>query len=274
MGPGGLRGLQILRSGASRVRGGFDSHAFPPLAALLGLALGLVALVSTAPDPAWGAGAVVAADSAATGETPAAGAVAADSTASRPRRHPAARPLGRFDKPHWVMLRSAVVPGWGQAHNGAWLKAIAIGGSETVLGVRTVRDERDLGRLNDRAGDAARLVEADQAAVAAATAEKQAAQASGDTARIAAAQDAFDRATRALATTSADYNDAVIAYNAVLDRATNRRWLLGGLVAYALLDAYIDAHFRNFRLEFEADPALPGDAAPVKSARLGLRMAF
>src|SRR5437016_375468 len=27
---GGLRGLQILVSGASGVRGGFDSHAFPP----------------------------------------------------------------------------------------------------------------------------------------------------------------------------------------------------------------------------------------------------
>src|SRR5580765_8035129 len=30
MGSGGLRGLQIPRSGAIRVRGGFDSHAFPP----------------------------------------------------------------------------------------------------------------------------------------------------------------------------------------------------------------------------------------------------
>src|SRR5438552_762950 len=46
MGSGGPRGLQILRSGASCVRGGFDSHAFPPwrrvatallLAALSGL---------------------------------------------------------------------------------------------------------------------------------------------------------------------------------------------------------------------------------------------
>src|SRR5207244_11867323 len=39
MGSGGPRGLQILRSGVS-VRGGFDSHAFPPFfATLFALAL-------------------------------------------------------------------------------------------------------------------------------------------------------------------------------------------------------------------------------------------
>src|SRR5262245_25337772 len=34
MGSGGPPGLQILVSGASGVRGGFDSHAFPPIFAL------------------------------------------------------------------------------------------------------------------------------------------------------------------------------------------------------------------------------------------------
>src|SRR5439155_5554752 len=43
MGPGGLRGLQILRSDASGARGGFDSHAFPPLLLLL-LFLGAAAV--------------------------------------------------------------------------------------------------------------------------------------------------------------------------------------------------------------------------------------
>src|SRR5437667_11960345 len=33
LGSGGPRGLQILRSGVESVRGGFDSHAFPPLVA-------------------------------------------------------------------------------------------------------------------------------------------------------------------------------------------------------------------------------------------------
>src|SRR5437867_9107479 len=42
MGSGGLRGLQILRSGACSARGGFDSHAFPPVT------LGVVAVMAVA----------------------------------------------------------------------------------------------------------------------------------------------------------------------------------------------------------------------------------
>src|SRR5438477_790936 len=44
MGSGGPPGLQILVSGASGVRGGFDSHAFPPIFALAALWLVLAAL--------------------------------------------------------------------------------------------------------------------------------------------------------------------------------------------------------------------------------------
>src|SRR6185369_14168438 len=55
---GGRRGLQIRRSGAVGVRGGFDSHAFPPIAA------GLVAVVmACAPSPAAAQSATVRADS-------------------------------------------------------------------------------------------------------------------------------------------------------------------------------------------------------------------
>ena len=52
MDPGGSRGLQIPRSGALRVRGGFDSHTFPPLVvALWGLLLGVPRLVTAQPQP-------------------------------------------------------------------------------------------------------------------------------------------------------------------------------------------------------------------------------
>src|SRR5258707_502516 len=50
---------------------------------------------------------------------------------------------------------------------------------------------------------------------------------------------------------------AVDRYNAVLDRFTRRQWLLAGLLVYAVTDAYVDAHFIKFKLEFEHDPALP-----------------
>jgi hypothetical protein len=45
------------------------------------------------------------------------------------------------------MLRSVAVPGWGQASNGAWLKAAAVAGVEGVLIASLVRDSRRLGKL-------------------------------------------------------------------------------------------------------------------------------
>jgi len=218
MGSGGPRGLQILRSGASGVRGGFDSHAFPPLLRRARAALALAAALAAAGAPAAGAPAPATRDSLV---APAPGAAAT-------RR--ALPPPGRFDAPGWVMLRSLVVPGWGQAHNGAWLKAAAVAGAEAALLLAVRADLDELDRLD---------------------AEVLAARAAGDVAR--------------------EYS-AVFAYNARLDRMVSRQWLLGGVVAYALLDAYVDAHFRNFRLEFESDPALPG--GPPPGARLFLRWRF
>lgn len=78
------------------------------------------------------------------------------------------------------------------------------------------------------------------------------------------------------------YLTAVNSYNAALDRLVARQWLLGGVVAYALVDAYVDANFRNFDVEFKTDPALPegvppSPAAPRRGATGGglmLRAAF
>jgi hypothetical protein len=62
-------------------------------------------------------------------------------------------------------------------------------------------------------------------------------------------------------------------YNSRLETVTGREWWLGAVVAYALLDAYIDAHFRNFEAEFEYDPALPG-GEPSARVRLSYRWSF
>jgi hypothetical protein len=130
------------------------------------------------------------------------------------------------------MLRSLVVPGWGQATNGAWIKAVGIAAGEGTLAVKIVQDRRELRRL-------------DQAV--------QEARASGD--------ELLEL-------------EAVDAYNSRLDRAVSRQWLLGAVVAFALLDAYIDAHFRGFKAEFEDDPALPAGAPSQGKVRLSLRWSF
>ncbi len=40
---------------------------------------------------------------------------------------------GTFDAPGWVMLRSGLIPGWGQAKNGKWLKALFVVGLEGLF---------------------------------------------------------------------------------------------------------------------------------------------
>ena len=156
----------------------------------------------------------------------AAGAAPADTLRSTP-----AGPPNWSDQPRCVMMRSLLVPGWGQLHNSAWIKAAAVAGGEFWLLASLSTANRDLDQLQLAVDDA---------------------RASGD----AAAQ-----------------NAATLAYNDKLDHFVSLQWLLGGVVAYALLDAYVDAHFRNFKVEFERDPAPPGDASPAR-LRLDLRWNF
>jgi hypothetical protein len=52
-------------------------------------------------------------------------------------------------------------------------------------------------------------------------------------------------------------------YNSRLDQRLGREWLLGGVLAYAMVDAYVDANFRGFEVEFRTDPALPAGASPA-----------
>jgi hypothetical protein len=195
--------------------------------AALAVLLAIAAAGVAGEAPAAAAGAPAAADSA-RAAAPAAAAFGTRADSSRARL--AAAPERAFDAPGWVMMRSLAVPGWGQLHNGSWLKAVVVAGAEAALAAGIASDLRALDRLD---------------------AEVQTARGSADA-------DAE--------------NAAVMAYNARLDRMVSRQWLLGGVVAYALLDAYVDAHFRNFRLEFEHDPALPGGRPP--GARLFARWTF
>ena len=258
MGSGGPRGLQILRSGANSVRGGFDSHAFPPtyltarpirFAAMLAVLAAIAWITPTwaqiaarsdstvGPAPAPVApGAHVAPDSTAVIAPPAAG----DTTRSAKfrvtsvdtvRRLPPTDPTG-FDRPKWVMFRSLVFPGWGQAHNGAWAKAIVIAGVEGLFIGRVVQDKVELNRID------------------------------GDISTALAAHDS----TRA--------NDLTDQFNSRSNHFVAQQWWLGAVLAYSLLDAYIDAHFRNFRVDLEDDPALPPEERRAAGLKLSWQVHF
>ncbi len=226
MGSGGPRGLQIPRSGADRVRGGFDSHAFPPFLALL---LAIALALSSRPAAA------APADSLAVVPP-----VAADTTVRRVARTSG----GWTEQPRVVMLRSLLVPGWGQFHNRAYVKSALVAAGEGAFGVFLWQDRRELDRL---------LVEVERERVG------------GD---------------------PQGYESAVTRYNARLDTYVSRQWLFAGVLAYALVDAYVDAHFRDFDIEFRTDPALPDGAPPdlgrpargptggARSARIALRWNF
>ena len=268
MGSGGLRGLQIPRSGVCNVRGGFDSHAFPPLLRVLLLALACVLPVvasaaSAAAPPAAAAKSPATATTATTVAAPAphdslivfghdstdvrsaadslafadepdtltqralAHADSADADTSKARRTPPPEFKG-FEAPHWVMLRSAVVPGWGQLHNGSWKKAVAIAGLEGLLVSKIVSDQSALRSLSS---------------------DIDVAHATG---------------------TSAQEAGFIAQYNTRADRSVAHQWWLGALLAYSMLDAYIDAHFRNFHIDLDDDPALP----PEQRRAAGLKLSW
>lgn len=247
MGSGGPRGLQILRSGASRVRGGFDSHAFPPLLlAALWLALSLAPARAHAATPPDSASTRVT-SAPASAAAPAVRDTVATPAGAKPAPSPADDDTTSARKPRWteqprvVMLRSLLVPGWGQLHNHAWLKAGAVAGVEGWL-IGTIADNQS--KLGGLLAEVNRL-------------------------RGGSDNAALDRAIN-------EYNDR-------LNQSVSSQWLLGGVLAYALVDAYVDAHFRTFETDFRIDPALPRDGAPDgtpsgggkgTAARLSLRWHF
>src|SRR5262245_36265539 len=154
MGSGGPRGLQILRSGASGVRGGFDSHAFPPvLAAALSLALTLAAAPVNAQARAPMPAPTQAPSRTQPGPDSLARRVGVDVVgggAARGRTFGAADTTRRRSwtrQPRFVMARSLILPGWGQVYNHAWFKAVAVAGGEGWLGARVIGDQRKLNEI-------------------------------------------------------------------------------------------------------------------------------
>jgi hypothetical protein len=163
-------------------------------------------------------------------ETPPRAGAAPDTV--RPAK-PGESKAGHFSKPRWVMLRSMVVPGWGQVYNHQWFKAGAIVAAEGSMIWRVIDDQQTLAALSKNV-DLAREI--------------------GDS----------------------DLEEAAVtAYNNQLDSASTRQWLLALMITYSMVDAYVDAHFRNFKIEFERDPALPdGDASQGIGVRAGWEWGF
>ena len=161
----------------------------------------------------------------------AAGAASGSAAPDTLRNATSAEPAHWSDQPRFVMMRSLLIPGWGQFYNHAYVKAAAVAGGEIWL----------LSALSSANHDLAQL-----------QVEVDAARESGDPAALASATQ---------------------AYNEKLNHFVSTQWLLGGVVAYALLDAYVDAHFRHFAVEFRKDSAPPGGPAPAK-LRLDLRWNF
>ncbi|HVP39059.1 MAG TPA: DUF5683 domain-containing protein [Candidatus Saccharimonadales bacterium] len=126
--------------------------------------------------------------------------------------------------PFQVMLRSALVPGWGQLTNGKWWKAILVAGLEGYLAASAVSAGRDVHRYEDSL-------------------------------RVAPT-----------------YEDTLNA-EFYLQDARNRRsgfiWWTVGAVGLSMLDAYVDAHFKNFDVT-------PIAAEPGKhpAGFLGLQLAW
>ncbi|MBI5835622.1 MAG: hypothetical protein HZB25_00090 [Candidatus Eisenbacteria bacterium] len=127
-------------------------------------------------------------------------------------------------KPYSVMLRSALLPGWGQLTNGKWWKAVLVAGLEGYLAGSAVSAGRDVGRAED--------------------------------------------SLRA-APTLDDSLSIGISLQSARDRRAGFIWWTVGAVGLSMLDAYVDAHFKNF--DVTPVTALPGRRG---QAFLGLRVGW
>jgi hypothetical protein len=232
--------------GANPVRGGFDSHTFPPnlegsgtlilearlyarsviLAAgfLLFTASGWAQAGSAAdvdelfsqasPDsvPPAPVPRVAPADS----TVPVVGPSAASDTLRAPLRL-RRRTEGKRSAVWWVTVRSGILPGWGQLANRKPVKAAILAGVYTGWAVGALMAESDRRDIDERlnGGDDPDLV--------------------------------------------AELNDAV-------DRRNFRMWMMGATMIYAMLDAYVDAHFRGYdeTWSFGITPDEPGLAMTVR----------
>jgi hypothetical protein len=172
---------------------------------------------------------------------------------------------GRFDTPRWVMLRSLAFPGWGQLQNRAWIKAVLLGGLDAYLRVMAVDNELWIRRHEGPVRGAQRAFMVAQDSLRQYTIVPN-----PDT----TITNQIEHWNPIYLAASDRYNQLVGPYNARLDQQVSQAWILGGVLIYAIVDAYVDAHFRDFKIEFEHDPALPGGRPPSGQSRLSLRWTF
>lgn len=271
MGSGGLRRLQISRSGACSVRGGFDSHAFPPSSGAVVVPRAWPAVAAWAVLLALAAPGIPAA-SAATGSksptAPPAVAAAADSlhraaadtTVRRtPALHdtliihettvPAERMPVTADTTSDANAQPKRLPPEGLTgfDQPKWVMARSLafpGWGQLHNG--SWKKALLIGGVE--VGFIAKLFD-DKHTLNQELADISAAQAAGDAVREAALE--------------SDYNKRS-------DQFIGHQWFLGAVLAYSMLDAYIDAHFRNFHVGPNDDPALP----PGERRSTGLRLSW
>jgi hypothetical protein len=167
----------------------------------------------------------------------------ADVKAAKKAHADSLRAHGWSAQPRFVMARSMLIPGWGQAYNRAWYKAAAVTAGEVWMGVRIYNDTQALHDIQDELD--------------------------------------IVRSDTTLTNSGERETELVNEYNARLDQRIANSWLLGAIVVYAMVDAYVDAHFRNFEFEFKHDPALPnGPPSDTPkgggggSLRMGVRWRF
>src|SRR5262249_37162678 len=74
--------------------------------------------------------------------------VGGESATAEPAKRDTSHKSGWSDQPRFVMMRSLVFPGWGQAYNHAWFKAGAVAAGEVWLGTLIVKDQQTLNDVN------------------------------------------------------------------------------------------------------------------------------
>jgi hypothetical protein len=160
MGSGGPRGLQILQSDAKNIRGGFDSHTFPPTSSIARFVVSIAVagvLASALPDRAI---ADTQEPAAALAPAPEAGTGHDDVGAAQPATARTTAPRYRVS-PTNATLQSMVVPGLGQYHAGAPVRGAIAFALESYLVTRVLiehdraGDDRDRAEEAGNAGDAA-----------------------------------------------------------------------------------------------------------------------
>jgi hypothetical protein len=89
-----------------------------------------------------------------------------------PRGVPGERRRPWHATPFSIMARSAIVPGWGQAANHRWIKAVVAAGAEGFAGARFVNAWSDVNAANRKVDAALRMGDADGALAAQAEADQ------------------------------------------------------------------------------------------------------